>query len=229
MVDCFDDFAKGSEGVSPDGGVAGLFALDVDGVGFCCLVETGRAAGEVFASGAVCRGDAGGPCSLVEAGLAAGELFALGAVCRGDTGGLCYLDVGDVSEAGGPCSLDDDAATSSFSFSFTSKSHWIMLMALMPVFVRSGRAYHYLEVFSLRARTRCRMACSSGLQRSSISVVINFLISTNAIQDPRSTLHFSMNRESLLPMVPSRDPLPSCLMKRASSSGLAKSGQILRT
>ena len=235
MVDCFDDLAEGSEGVSQHGGVAGLFALDVDGVGLCrldaggglcCLVETGRAAGEVFASGAVCRGDAGGPCSLVEAGLAAGDLFALGAVWRGDASGLCCLV--DVSEAGSLCSLDDDAATSSFSFSSTSKSRWIMLTALMPVFVRSGRAYHCLEVFSLCARTRCRMARSSGLQRSSISVVINFLISTNAIRDPRSTPHFSMNQESLLPMVPSRNPLPSCLVKRASSYGFAKSGRILR-
>ena len=135
MVDCFDDFAEGSEQVSMDGAAAGLFAFDVDGVGLCSLdvagglcslIEAGRAAGVLFASAAVCLGDAGGLCLLVEAGLAAGELFASGAVCRGDAGGLCSLDIGDVSEAGGPCSLDDDAAASSFSFSFTSMSHWIM-------------------------------------------------------------------------------------------------------
>lgn len=129
MVDCFDDFAAGSEQVSMDGGAAGLFAFDVDGVelfsldvagGLCSLVEAGRAAGVLFASAAVCLGDAAGLCLLVEAGLAAG------AVCCGDAGGLCSLDVGDVSEAGGPCSLDEDAAASSFSFSFTSMSRWMM-------------------------------------------------------------------------------------------------------
>ena len=62
-----------------DGGAAGLFAYDVDGVGLCFLDV------------------ACGLCSLVKAGFAAAERFSSGLVCRGDAGGLCSLDVGDIS------------------------------------------------------------------------------------------------------------------------------------
>jgi len=175
-------------------------------------------------------GGAGGFVALdVDGGGDAGGLCFSGVVGRCDACGLCFLDVDCGGDGGGLFSFDVDTAASNFAFSFTSNSCWIMLTALMPVFVKSGRAYHCLEVFSLWARTRRRMARSSGLQRSSICVVIIFLISTNAIRDPSFTPHFSMKAESLLPMVPSRNAITSVVIKRASSSSLAKSGRILRT
>ena len=120
----------------------------------------------------------------------------------------------------------DAGELSSWKLLATSKSGSMIFTALIPVIVKSGCAYHCLDVFSLWARTLLRMACSSGLQHFSIFVVINFLMLTKAMYDPRSTPHISLKRESLLPMVLTRYALPSFLTNSAFSSGLAQVGQI---
>ena len=192
---CLDDEnAAWTSSSDDDADAGGLFCWDLDAA--LDLDGSGDAGGLCFS------GNTAAPSSSDD-DVDAGGLFcwdlnaALDLDGSGDAGGLCFSgntaapsSSDDDVDAGGLFCSDVDAAASNLAFSFTSKSHWMILTALMPVLVKSGCAYHCREVFSLCARTRRRIARSSSLQRSSINVVIIFRISTNAIRPPRSTAHF---------------------------------------
>lgn len=98
----------------------------------------------------------------------------------------------------------------------------MMLTACTPVVVRFGLVYNSRDVFSLRRR----IACSSGLQRLSISVVINLCMLTKAMRPAKFNPHLSMKNVSLLPMVPSQKLIPLLVRKSACLSGRAKCGRM---